>query len=236
MKAEFAHVQGYTEDGKLGGRMKASWMNRRECSPESASSYGESWTDMIMRETHSSRYDTVKDAPCHAKEGINREVLEARSTRDSRHPPQRECLWAADQKVSHRVRDLGFTHDHPRSLLPPPQNPNTQAWLSTRLCTLLTRCAISYPEQKPADLTRCDQYGRPFIILREQGRKVRTHGVEAIKVRKSLFFLLGLSGPDESTATHPSRKDSRQHHPDIVRTKRFFHHTRNIKRKLKYSA
>ncbi|KAF9790476.1 chaperonin Cpn60/TCP-1 family [Thelephora terrestris] len=26
-----------------------------------------------------------------------------------------------------------------------------------------------------------DEYGRPFIILREQGRKVRTHGVEAIK-------------------------------------------------------
>ncbi|KAG1805939.1 chaperonin Cpn60/TCP-1 family [Suillus subaureus] len=26
-----------------------------------------------------------------------------------------------------------------------------------------------------------DEYGRPFIILREQGRKTRTHGVEAIK-------------------------------------------------------
>ncbi len=26
------------------------------------------------------------------------------------------------------------------------------------------------------------QYGRPFIILREQARKTRTHGIEAIKV------------------------------------------------------
>lgn len=100
MKAEFAHVQGYTEDGKLGGRMKASRMNRRECSPESTSSNGESWTDMIMRETHSSRYDTVKDAPCHAKEGINREVLEARSIRDETSAAARVLVWAADQKVS----------------------------------------------------------------------------------------------------------------------------------------
>ena len=27
------------------------------------------------------------------------------------------------------------------------------------------------------------QYGRPFIILREQAKKTRSHGVEAIKVR-----------------------------------------------------
>lgn len=26
------------------------------------------------------------------------------------------------------------------------------------------------------------QHGRPFIILREQGKKTRTHGIEAIKV------------------------------------------------------
>ena len=26
------------------------------------------------------------------------------------------------------------------------------------------------------------KYGRPFIIVREQGKKTRTHGVEAIKV------------------------------------------------------
>lgn len=26
------------------------------------------------------------------------------------------------------------------------------------------------------------QYGRPFIILREQGKKTRSHGVQAIKV------------------------------------------------------
>ena len=30
------------------------------------------------------------------------------------------------------------------------------------------------------------QYGRPFIILREQARKTRSHGIEAIKVRKAL--------------------------------------------------
>jgi hypothetical protein len=28
-----------------------------------------------------------------------------------------------------------------------------------------------------------DEYGRPFLIIREQGRKMRKSGLEAIKVR-----------------------------------------------------
>ncbi|KAI1796976.1 chaperonin Cpn60/TCP-1 family [Ganoderma leucocontextum] len=34
---------------------------------------------------------------------------------------------------------------------------------------------------EPQAMYATDEYGRPFIILREQGRKTRTHGVEAIK-------------------------------------------------------
>ncbi|KAH7911517.1 chaperonin Cpn60/TCP-1 family [Hygrophoropsis aurantiaca] len=34
---------------------------------------------------------------------------------------------------------------------------------------------------QPEAVYATDEYGRPFIILREQGRKTRTHGVEAIK-------------------------------------------------------
>jgi len=29
-----------------------------------------------------------------------------------------------------------------------------------------------------------DEYGRPFLILREQGKKSRLSGIEAIKVKK----------------------------------------------------
>ena len=113
---------------------------------------------------------------------------------------------------------------------------NTQAWLNIRLCMLPTKYAIFSLERKLTDLMRWDQYGRPFIILREQGRKVRTHGVEAIKVRDPLFSLWKLFGPEKSTATYPRRKDSRQHHPDVAGTKRFFHLTRNVKGKLKYTT
>lgn len=33
------------------------------------------------------------------------------------------------------------------------------------------------------------QYGRPFIIVRDQGKKTRAHGVEAIKVLLDVFTL-----------------------------------------------
>ena len=98
------------------------------------------------------------------------------------------------------------------------------------------RNSLSFQAREPTDLTRRDQYGRPFIILREQGRKVRTHGVEAIKVGESLFSPWRLPRSGKPTATYPRRKDSRQHHPDIVRTKRFFHLAQNIKGKLKYAT
>ena len=48
-------------------------------------------------------------------------------------------------------------------------------------CTRRTRYVISCPF--PIS-THPPQYGRPFIILREQAKKTRTHGVEAIKVRQ----------------------------------------------------
>ncbi|KAF7974780.1 hypothetical protein HWV62_43343 [Athelia sp. TMB] len=35
--------------------------------------------------------------------------------------------------------------------------------------------------QQPQAVYATDEYGRPFIIVREQGKKTRTHGVEAIK-------------------------------------------------------
>jgi T-complex protein 1 subunit epsilon len=35
--------------------------------------------------------------------------------------------------------------------------------------------------QDPQAVYATDEYGRPFIILRDQGKKTRTHGVEAIK-------------------------------------------------------
>jgi hypothetical protein len=64
------------------------------------------------------------------------------------------------------------------------------------------------------------QYGRPFIIVREQARKTRSHGIEAIKVSLSLkalhkFMLIILQ-----TDTYLGCKDSRQHCPNITRPKR----------------
>lgn len=34
-----------------------------------------------------------------------------------------------------------------------------------------------------------EQYGRPFIILREQARKTRSHGIQAIKVCFQIILL-----------------------------------------------
>ena len=55
-----------------------------------------------------------------------------------------------------------------------------QIWEMCRRSTRRMRCAIN-----PATgaHTEQNQYGRPFIILREQAKKTRTHGIEAIKVR-----------------------------------------------------
>ena len=55
-----------------------------------------------------------------------------------------------------------------------------------------------------------DEYGRPFIIVRDQG-KTRIKGLEAQKV----LFLVLIKVP------HPGRKGSCKHLENIPRTKRF---------------
>jgi hypothetical protein len=64
------------------------------------------------------------------------------------------------------------------------------------------------------------QYGRPFIIVREQARKTRSHGIEAIKVSLSLNVSYKLMPIILQTDTHLGCKDCRQHCPNITRPSR----------------
>jgi T-complex protein 1 subunit epsilon len=43
---------------------------------------------------------------------------------------------------------------------------------------------------EPQAVYTTDEYGRPFIIVREQAKKTRSHGIEAIKVRNQVSALL----------------------------------------------
>lgn len=59
-------------------------------------------------------------------------------------------------------------------------------WIHNKLSTLLTRYSPVYLTVFSQNLIIYIKYGRPFIILREQAKKTRSHGVEAIKVRCDL--------------------------------------------------
>jgi len=50
------------------------------------------------------------------------------------------------------------------------------------------------------------QYGRPFIILREQAKKTRTHGLEAIKVSTRRFFVAHAYKTSRSRTSWPQRQ------------------------------
>jgi len=59
----------------------------------------------------------------------------------------------------------------------------------------------------------------PFIILREQAKKTRTHGVEAIKVWfLTAYLLICLL----LCSRNSCRSNCRQHHPNVVGTKGCF--------------
>ena len=63
------------------------------------------------------------------------------------------------------------------------------------------------------------QYGRPFIIVREQAKKTRTHGIEAIKVPQS-NRILSFSNCIPLVA-YPRCTNSSEHYPDITGTARY---------------
>lgn len=66
-----------------------------------------------------------------------------------------------------------------------------------------------------------DEYGRPFVILREQQKKSRLHGIEAHKVRFSLIMgdlIVVAHGQD--LVPHSCRENGRQRDPNLSRSTR----------------
>ena len=98
-----------------------------------------------------------------------------------------------------------------RSLISPKNK-----WQSIRPCMLQTRLIPAYFTTLFANYSL--QYGRPFIILREQAKKTRAHGLEAIKVSISHFS--SYAPTIRSLVAHFGRKDSRQHNTHVSRTER----------------